>query len=206
MQFSKLKVVISLMLLVVLIFLYQQQAVKTARAGGEPVSPASVALNVHPAPAEPDSQDNIATIAVSNAKRSDDVTEKQTSQNVENSTGADDGAISLDEILSRVAISQDENVFPQQYQVDIATTARLNDIMSHLDKDKLQLHVFSAECYEVLNECRVHYQANDSLVLYLMGSFEGMSQIGDQITESGDTVLKIAYRPDVDGIQGSAAN
>ena len=195
MQFSKLTVVIALMLLVVLAFFYLPKDVQTSQVGSEPKSQASVATNLHPAPAQPDTQDNNAAIAATKATNRDDHTEKQPSQNLESATDADGDTISLEEILSRIHISQDNNVFPQQYQVDMAATARLTELISQLDKDQLQLHVFSAECYHTLNECRVHYQANDSLVLYLMGKFEGMIQIGDQVTESGDTVLMIGYKP-----------
>lgn len=195
MQFSKLNVFIPLMLLAILAFLYLQQDVKSARVASMSDSQAGVATKPEPALAQPDAQANSAAIAVSNATGSDNPTEEQPTENVEDATGSDDGTISLEEILSRIHISQDNTVFPQQYQVDMATTARLTELLSLLDKDPLQLHVFSAECYQTLNECRVHYQANDSLVLYLMGKFEGMMQIGDHVTESGDTMLMIGYRP-----------
>ena len=140
-------------------------------------------------------QDTSAARATTNVQSSSDPSAENPLQRSETASGADDGTISLDEILSRMPKTPGSNVFPQQYQIDIETTALLTDVISHLDKDALELHVFSAECYEELNECRVHYQANDSLVLYLMGRFEGMSLIGDHVTESGDTVLMIEYRP-----------
>lgn len=193
MKNKALKVTALLIVLFMLVVLYLQQGPATARSDSLPDGVA--ATNIDPASADSDVQHNSAAPVVANAPHDDERTETERPEGVESSTGVNDGTISLDEILSRIAISQDDNVFPQQYQVDIATTALLTDAISYLDKDELELHVFSAECYEVLNECRVHYQANDSLVLHLMGDFEGMSQIGDQITESGDTVLKIAYRP-----------
>lgn len=181
-----LKIAASLLVVFMLAVLYVQQDTTTAKPDNQPDTIAAAAQNVQQTSTAP---------AEDNAQNGDELSEQDPPQGVENLTDVNKGSIPLDEILSRVAISKDNNVFPQQYQLDITTTARLTDAISYLDKDQLELHVFSAECYEILNECRVHYQANDSLVLHLMGDFEGMSQIADHVTESGDTVLMIGYKP-----------
>ena len=181
-----LKIAASLLVVFMLAVLYVQQDTTTAKPDNQPDTKAAAKLNVQQTSTAP---------AEDNAQNGDELSEQDPPQGVENLTDVNKGSIPLDEILSRVAISKDNNVFPQQYQLDITTTARLTDAISYLDKDELELHVFSAECYEILNECRVHYQANDSLVLHLMGDFEGMSQIADHVTESGDTVLMIGYKP-----------
>lgn len=177
------KIAPSLLVVFVLAFLYVQQNANTASQDSRPDDTPAAEINTRLQSPEPNVQETSTALAVANLQSGD------------NSTGANNGTISLDEILNRAAISTDNNVFPQQYRVDIATTALLTDAISRLDKDKLELHVFSAECYEALNECRVHYQASDSLVLHLMASFAGMSQIFDHATESGDTVLMIRYTP-----------
>lgn len=181
-----LKIAASLLVVFLLAVLYVQQDTTTAKPDNQPDTIAAAAQNIQQTSTAP---------AEDNAQNGDELSEQDPPQDVENLTDVNKGSIPLDEILSRVAISKDNNVFPQQYQLDITTTARLTDAISYLDKEELELHVFSAECYEILNECRVHYQANDSLVLHLMGDFEGMSQIADHVTESGDTVLMIGYKP-----------
>ena len=192
-----LKIAASLLVVFMLAVLYVQQDTTTAKPDNQPDTIAAAAQNVQQTSTAP---------AEDNAQNGDELSEKDPPQGVENLTDVNKGSIPLDEILSRVAISKDNNVFPQQYQLDITTTARLTDAISYLDKDELELHVFSAECYEILNECRVHYQANDSLVLHLMGDFEGMSQIADHVTESGDTVLMIGYKPIDTQQEGRADN
>lgn len=192
-----LKIAASLLVVFLLAVLYVQQDTTTAKPDNQPDTIAAAAQNVQQTSTAP---------AEDNAQNGDELSEQDPPQGVENLTDVNNGTISLDEILSRVAISQDSNVFPQQYQVDIATTALLTDAISYLDKDELELHVFSAECYEILNECRVHYQANDSLVLHLMGDFEGMIQIADHVTESGDTVLMIGFKPIDTQQEGRADN
>ena len=191
-----LKIAASLLVVFMLAVLYVQQDTTTAKPDNQPDTIAAAAQNIQQTSTAP---------AEDNAQNGDELSEQDPPQGVENLTDVNKGSIPLDEILSRVAISKDNNVFPQQYQLDITTTARLTDAISYLDKDELELHVFSAECYEILNECRVHYQANDSLVLHLMGDFEGMSQIADHVTESGDTVLMIGYKP-IDTQQESRAD
>ena len=192
-----LKIAASLLVVFMLAVLYVQQDTTTAKPDNQPDTIAAAAQNVQQTSTAP---------AEDNAQNGDELSEQDPPQGVENLTDVNKGSIPLDEILSRVAISKDNNVFPQQYQLDITTTARLTDAISYLDKDQLELHVFSAECYEILNECRVHYQANDSLVLHLMGDFEGMSQIADHVTESGDTVLMIGYKPLDTQQEGRAEN
>lgn len=206
MNTSRYKIVLSLLMVFVLAFMYVQQEAETATPDKLPDATSTAEINTPVSSPKPNVQQASSVQAVANAPRGDELSEKDPPQGVENLTDVNNGTISLDEILSRVAISQDSNVFPQQYQVDIATTALLTDAISYLDKDELELHVFSAECYEILNECRVHYQANDSLVLHLMGDFEGMIQIGDHITESGDTMLMIGFKPIDTQQEGRADN
>lgn len=205
MKNKALKIAALLLVVLVPVVLYVQQDTTAARPDKAADNLAAAELNTHLASPGPDEQSASAAPAVADENSGNNAGEQQPSEGSDKATGADGDSISLDEILSRIHISKDNNVFPQQYQLDIATTARLTDLISQLDKDQLQLHVFSAECYHTLNECRVHYQANDSLVLYFMGKFEGMIQVGDHVTESGDTVLMIGYRP-VDADNNSRAD
>ncbi|WP_337880694.1 hypothetical protein [Rheinheimera sp.] len=106
-----------------------------------------------------------------------------------------DGSISLDEIMSRATTSTVQTVFPENDELDFGKTATLNQLLDGLDKEAQGLHVFSAECYQVLKECRVHYLSEHSLTLQLMATMDGMSSIADHVTESGDTILIIRFHP-----------
>ena len=112
----------------------------------------------------------------------------------ENSKPNDDGSVPFSEILRHSNQLKGDKVFPDEYELDIETTNLLKNAISDLDEEELELNVFSAECYSNLLQCRVHYTANDSLVLYLMAKFKGMKSIKDSRTEDGDTILLIQYK------------